>query len=88
MIPFTQYLRPDGRKRETGIERPRDIEDAAQRFIASGGWFEAEELATGEASLTACREVDGEPQDIAAEVVPNGPEVPAAVDRLILRVAP
>lgn len=83
-IPFTQYLRPDGRKRSVEIEMSQEIEAMAQKFISSGGWFEVEELYTGHASLTACKEVEaGEPDDIAVEVVPNGPEVPAAVERLV-----
>jgi hypothetical protein len=40
-------------------------------------------LTTGEISLTIADD-DG---DVDIEVVPNGPEVPAAVDRLILRNA-
>lgn len=87
MIPFTQYLLPDGRKRQVGVERPPDIEALAERFIASGGWFEAEILTTGEVSLTACDTIDDEPQDIDIELAPNGPEVPEAVDRLILRIS-
>lgn len=87
MIPFTQYLRPNGRPRETGIDRPADVEALAERFIASGGWFEAEVLSTGDVSLTACAIVDDEPQDIDIEIAPNGPEVPQAVDRLVRRVS-
>jgi hypothetical protein len=78
-IPFTQYLRPDGRPTPVEIDRPEDIERMAQRFIDAGGRFECEHLTTGHASLTATW--NGE--DIAIEVVGNGPEVPAAVDRLV-----
>lgn len=80
-IPFTQYLRPDGRKRQVRIERPPDVANAAHRLIEAGYRFECEELSTGHASLTI---VDPDDEaDIAIEVVPNGPEVPAAVDRLV-----
>jgi hypothetical protein len=78
-IPFTQYLRPDGRKRAVTIERPPDVEALAQRFIDSGGRYECEELTSGHASLTAVK--FGE--DVCIEVVMNGPEVPDAVDRLV-----
>ena len=78
-IPFTQYLRPDGRKRATEIERPPWIETMADRFIASGGCYECEHLMTGHASLTAVKYG----RDVCIEVVENGPEVPAAVDRLV-----
>lgn len=88
LVPFTQYLRPDGRKRQEFIVRPADICAKAQAFIDSGGWFECEVLTTGHVSLTACANVDDEPQDIDIEVVQNGPGVGEAVDRLIERVAP
>jgi hypothetical protein len=82
-IPFTQYLRPNGRRRDVEIDRPSDIEALARQFIESGGRYECEHLTTEEASLTAVKEIDGEEQDVAIEIVPNGPEVPAAVDRLV-----
>lgn len=87
-IPFTQYLRPDGRKRQVEIDMEPETETLARKFIDAGGWFEVEELSTGHASLTACAYVNDEPQDIDIEVVPNGPAVPDAVDRLVRRVAP
>lgn len=86
-IPFTQYLRPDGRKRPAEIEMPDDIEALAFAFIERGGWFEVEELTTGHASLTACHIVDGEPQDIAIRVVENGPPVVPAVEALVRETA-
>jgi len=51
--------------------------------MAAGGRYECEELQTGHASLTAVYEVDGEEQDIAIEVCPNGLEVPGKVDALV-----
>lgn len=83
-IPFTQYLRPNGRKSPQWIERPAQIEEAAKKFIAAGGYYESELLITGEASLTAVKVIDGEPQDIAIKIVPNGPTVCEAVDALVL----
>jgi predicted hotdog family 3-hydroxylacyl-ACP dehydratase len=82
-IPFTQFLRPDGRRRAVEFAGSAEIEAMAQAFIARGGWFECEELNTGQASLTACALVDDEPQDVAGQIVMNGPEVPAAVERLV-----
>lgn len=84
-IPFTQYLRPDGHKREVEIDRPEEIEKLAEEFMARGGYFECEELTTGHASLTACHSKanDGEGGDVAIEVVMNGPRVPDAIDRLV-----
>jgi hypothetical protein len=86
-IPFRQYLRPDARRREVKIDMPQEVELLAQEFIDGGGRFECEELRTGEASLTAVHDVEGEPADIAIEVVPNGPEVPPAVERLVRRAS-
>jgi hypothetical protein len=82
MIPFTQYLRPDGERRAVEIDMPPKVEAMAKTFIEFGGYFECEELTTGHVSLTACHP-DCEAGDCAIEVVPNGPEVPDAVDRLV-----
>lgn len=82
MILFTQYLRPDGEKRSVEIDRPAEIEAMAEAFIKAGGYFECEELTTGHVSLTAGHP-DCEEGDCAIELVPNGVEVPNAVDRLV-----
>lgn len=88
MIPFTQYLRPDGRTRVVQVERPADIEALAQRCLAAGVRFEVEELMTLEASLAAVRDTpDGEIESLSIQVVPNGPEVLEATDRLIREAA-
>ena len=84
-IPFTQYMRPDGRKVSVIIERDGEIEALANAFISAGGWYEVEHLTTGHASLTACMNTDEGPDDIEIEVVPNGPGVGDAVDRLVQR---
>jgi len=82
MIPFTQYVRPDGRRRAVEVERSPEIEQLAEQFIAAGGRYECEELTTGHASLTAVHP-DCETGDCAIEVVVNGPAVPEAVDRVV-----
>jgi hypothetical protein len=78
-IPFTQFLRPNGRRRPTTIERPQLIEDLASAIDVAGGRFTCEELSTGEVSV-ACEFND---MDIAIEVCANGPPVEAAVDRMV-----
>lgn len=83
-IPFTQFLRPDGRPVPVRIERPDDIATKAEAIIARGYRFECESLSTGDVSLTITNDKRG---DVEIEVVPNGPEVPLAVDRLITRFA-
>lgn len=80
-IPFTQFLRPDGRRRAVTIERPQDIEAKANKIIAAGYEFQCEELSTGQCSFTIFDPHDEE--DVAIEVCENGPHVPFAVDRLV-----
>lgn len=82
-IPFTQYMRPDGRKVAVSIELDEETETKAQEFIDVGGWFECEHLTTGHASLTACWNMPDGDNDIAIRVVPNGPLVPDAVASII-----
>jgi len=82
-IPFTQYLRPDGRKRPMEVDRPSAVEAVAWNIIALGGRFEIEVLTTGEISMT----VAFEEEDIAIEVCENGPPIMKAVDRLVFDAA-
>lgn len=83
-IPFTQFLRPDGRRASVAIIRPAPVLEKASAIIAAGFRFECEELATGHASLT----IADDEGDHAIEVVVNGPGVPEAVDRLVLGFDP
>lgn len=78
-IPFTQFLRPNGRRVDVWIERPEPIVAKAREIIAAGYEFQCEELTTGHAHLTIS---DGE-DDVAGELCMNGPAVPDAVDRLV-----
>lgn len=80
-IPFTQFMRPNGRAVEVSIERPAGIAAKAEALIAKGYHFECEVLTTCEISLTIAND-DG---DLDIEVVSNGPDVPLGVDRLIER---
>lgn len=82
-IAMTQYLRPHGRPRAVTVDRPEEIERLAVEAQRAGVVFELEELMTGEVSITAER---GE-EDIAIEVVPNGPGVAEAVDRVVKAAA-
>lgn len=82
MIPFTQFLMPDGRRSAVHIERPAPIEEKAQAIIAAGYRFECEMLTDFlTISLTIADPEHGE--DLAIQLCANGPAVPAAVDRLI-----
>jgi hypothetical protein len=82
-IPFTQYLLPNGRKRDAEINRPAEVEEIAQRFIASGGRYECEVLRTGHVSLTAVKNDD----DVEIVVCANGPGVGEKVDELVRKSA-
>lgn len=82
-IKFTQFLMPDGRPSPVTIERPAPVADLADIIVARGYRLECEMLPSREISLTIAND-DG---DAAIEIVPNGPEVPAAVDRMIERFA-
>jgi hypothetical protein len=81
-IPFTQYLRPDGRQRQAGFPAEgKTYVDAMAMMIRKGYRFEAEILTTDEVSLTVFD--PGREEDIAIEVVANGPDVIKAVARLV-----
>lgn len=85
-IPFTQFLMPNGRREAVWINRPAEIEEKAQAIISAGYVFECEMLSDYQTvSLTI-----GDPKeemDLEIEVVPNGPRVPEAIDRMIERFA-
>ena len=84
-IEFIQFLRPHGRRSKQKIERPQEVEARAELLKEKGYEFHAEMLTTGQVSLTV---FDPETEaDVAIEVIPNGPEVLDAVDRLIMGVA-
>ena len=78
-VPFTQYLRPNGRAQAVQIDRPDDIADMAKAIVACGFRFECEELMNGICSFT----IADDNQDYAIELCPNGPGVPDSVDKLI-----
>lgn len=78
-IPFTQYLRPNGRPKEVYIDLGIETENKAQQLIDCGCRFDIEILLTGIVSMT-CEQGD---ELLAMELAPNGPEIPGAVKRLI-----
>ena len=80
-IPFTQFMRPDGRPVDVSIDRPEEIARKAKAIIDAGYRFECEVLTDGSISLT----ITDDEMDHDIELVPNGTDVPLAVDRLIQR---
>jgi len=82
MITFTQFIPPNGIKRDITISRPQEIENQANDLIKYGCSFEIEILSTGHVSMEIMLKNNW---SLANELVPNGPEVLSAVDRLIKR---
>lgn len=79
-IPFTQYLLPRGERRAVHVYRPYAIAARAKQILALGYTFECEVLTTSQVSLS----ITGKNTDVYIEIVNNGPEVLAAVDRLVM----
>lgn len=79
-IPFTQFLKPNGKPCAQWIQRSPQVTSKARRIINAGYSLHVEELTTGEVSLT----ITDDHADHAVEVVPNGPAITDAVDRLIM----
>lgn len=82
-VEFVQYLRPDGRRTRVSIPMPPRLVKVAEELKAAGVALEVEVLRTADVSFTAEREVAGEVEVLAMEVVPNGPQVRGAVMRLL-----
>ena len=82
MVKFTQYMRPDGRRKAVAIDCDKSTERKAEEVIKAGYGFSVEVLVSGEVSFT-CEECSDEDEVVAHEICPNGPQVPGAVVRLI-----
>ena len=82
-IPFTQFLRPNGERRQTFIDMPHRIALLARRFIEEGGTYTSEAMRGGMVSLCAEFTLEGERQDIVCMVAQNGPGIERAVEQLI-----
>lgn len=86
MIPFIQYLLPNGLREYVEVNRSEDVETKAGQIIAAGFRFEVEILKTGAVSVTITNDEEG---DVAIEVIDtDGPEVLEAVDRMIMKWRP
>ena len=85
MIPveFTQYLRPDGRQKSVTMHVADDLCSQYEAIKEVGARLECEVLMTEEVSLTIFD--PSSEDDFDMELEQNGPDVPAAVDRLIRR---
>ena len=82
LIPFTQYLLPDGETRPMTIELDGDAANKAEEILDSGKYrFEIEMLRTSQISIT-CFDTNKE-EDVSIEVCANGPPVVDATVRMI-----
>ena len=82
-VEVTQYLRPDGRQELMHTDISDDCRGAYIAMQERGWRLAAENLTTGEISLTVEDLLCG--MDVEIEVVPNGPEVPLAIERILKR---
>lgn len=81
-IEFTQYLLPNRQSTRVTIDRPQAIAVMAGKIRDRGYRFEIEMLSD---YRTISMTITDDECDHDIEVVPNGPEVPMAVDRMIER---
>lgn len=83
-VPFTQFLMPDGRRREVTFECKEEFDSAVKFLLDFGARFECEILSIGAVSLTVeFFTPDREDLTLAHEISANGPEVTEAVEKLI-----
>ena len=78
-VAYTQYMMPGGRQVSRTFVAASAVAAKAERLCEAGARLEAEVLRTGEVSVTVF--FGGE--DVAIEVVPNGPEVLSAWEQVI-----
>ena len=80
-ITFTEYIRPNGRKKEVELECPSDTKHKADGLVRKGYRFECETLPDKTISLTA---VDPNDEgDVAIELCGRRSAIPNAVRSLV-----
>lgn len=85
-VPFTQYRLPHGTPVEVGVTMPISFKPKVDAITNAGGKFEVEILTTGHVSMTVSIEnLSDEDPTIAHELSANGPEIDAALVRLVDR---
>ena len=84
IIPFTQFVAPNGLRRPVTIQVSDEVAGKARMIIRRGFVFECEVLMSGEVSLTI---TDPEEGDADIQMCMNGPGVREAVERLVNRFA-
>ena len=79
-IDIVQFMRPDGRQNPQKTDLPIRFKEAYDEMLTAGCRFEAEVLTTNEVSITITHPEHG---DLGIEIIPNGPKVPEAMNRLM-----
>lgn len=85
-VPFIQWL-PDGSSTGRSIERSAEVASQAAKFLAKGGRYACVSRSDGMGEMVAGFPLDdgakGEMAVVAEEIVPDGPEIGPAIDRLV-----
>jgi hypothetical protein len=81
-IEFTQYLRPDGRKKIVFAPCTSEIRKKATELELKGLKFECEILTTGDVSLT----INDFFGDVGIEISKNDKSINQALEKLVNRV--
>lgn len=68
MVAVTVFIRPNGRREESDIARPEEIEKLATEFIAAGGTYTVEPNCGLATSYCAEFTIEDERMDIASEL--------------------
>jgi hypothetical protein len=81
-VNLTQFIRPNGRQRQTFAEVSDDLRARVEAIRAAGLRFTAEDLGNGKVSLC----IENDEEDLAIEIADNGPgenSPTVALERLI-----
>jgi hypothetical protein len=79
-VPFVQFMRPGGQRVPNSVERSPEIAAKARALIEAGCELQCEVLTTGQVFMDC---VSPDDEQLANELVGNGPETLPAVDRLV-----
>lgn len=79
IVKFTQYLRPNGRKRDIYTEVTDELGPQIDQIIVNGFNFTAEVVAETMVVLT----ISDDRADYEMHVCQNGTEVPETIERMI-----
>lgn len=84
VVAFTEYVRPNGRKRQRTVSVSSDIAPLAAALVNVGCYFDIEELRTGAISLTCERQV-AEHEVLAHEIRQSWADVFNATEVLVIK---